>query len=43
MEFETTEDRDYYALHDPGHITFKEKLTEVLDALQVVDFTPDEF
>ena len=43
MEFETVEDRDYYALHDPGHVTFKEKLIGLLDAVHIIDFTPGEF
>lgn len=43
MEFESAEDRDYYVHDDPVHTEFKKLAGEVLEKVQVVDFTNGMF
>ena len=43
VEFDSTEDRDYYVNNDPTHDEFKKVAGEVLEKAQVVDFTDGVF
>lgn len=39
MEFNNTEDRDYYVRTDPAHMMFTQAAKPFIDKVQVVDFT----
>ena len=43
MEFESTEDRDYYVHSDPVHDEFKKMAGNVLEKVIVVDYTDGVF
>lgn len=43
MEFESVEDRDYYALKDPAHLSYGASLGGIVDKVQVVDFDAGAF
>lgn len=43
VEFESAEDRDYYADKDPAHIDFKGFAGPHLAGVKVVDFEPGKF
>ena len=43
VEFDSAEDRDYYAKEDPAHKAFVKELVEVVSKVQVVDFMPGVF
>jgi hypothetical protein len=38
VEFKSVEDRDYYALKDPAHLSYGASLGGIVDKVQVVDF-----
>ncbi|KAH8690115.1 stress responsive A/B barrel domain protein [Talaromyces proteolyticus] len=38
MEFQTTEDRNYYVRADPAHLLFAQSIVPVVAKTQVVDF-----
>ncbi|QKX64581.1 uncharacterized protein TRUGW13939_11756 [Talaromyces rugulosus] len=38
MDFQTSEDRDYYVRADPAHLLFVQSIGSVVDKVQVVDF-----
>jgi hypothetical protein len=40
--FETLQDRDYYVSTDPVHLALGKKLGEVLEKVQVIDFTSSD-
>ncbi|KAJ5519847.1 hypothetical protein N7463_000300 [Penicillium fimorum] len=40
--FETLQDRDYYVSKDPVHLALGKKLGEVVEKVQVIDFTSDQ-
>ncbi|KAI5863725.1 dabb-domain-containing protein [Durotheca rogersii] len=42
-QLENDEDRKYYLETDPAHLEFIESTRDILDRVQVVDFTPGEF
>ncbi|OLN90005.1 hypothetical protein CCHL11_07228 [Colletotrichum chlorophyti] len=43
VEFESTEDRDYYVNKDPAHLAFVKQAGEAILKARVVDFTPGVF
>ena len=43
MEFDNTDDRDYYATKDPIHIGTVKTFVDMVDKLQVIDFTKGVF
>lgn len=43
VEFESTEDRDYYVKSDPVHQSFVAFVGALLEKAIVVDYTPGEF
>jgi TFIIF-interacting CTD phosphatase-like protein len=43
VEFESTEDRDYYVNDDPSHDEFKTLAGKVLEKAQVIDFIDGAF
>lgn len=43
MEFDNSQDRDYYALKDPVHLGTVKQLVEIAEKIQVVDFTDGVF
>ncbi|KAI2616785.1 dabb-domain-containing protein [Hypoxylon sp. NC1633] len=43
MEFENEDDRKYYLEKDPTHLGFIASVKDILDRIQVVDFTPGVF
>lgn len=43
VEFDSREDRDYYALKDPAHLAYAASLGAIVDKVQVVDFSADVF
>ncbi|KAI1760540.1 dabb-domain-containing protein [Hypoxylon sp. FL1150] len=42
-QFETEEDRKYYLEEDPAHKEFVASIKDIVEKVQVVDFTPDVF
>ncbi|KAI0836860.1 dabb-domain-containing protein [Hypoxylon sp. FL0890] len=42
-QFENEEDRKYYIEKDPAHHAFIASVKDILDQIQVVDFTPNVF
>ncbi|KAJ4297522.1 hypothetical protein N0V90_005414 [Kalmusia sp. IMI 367209] len=43
VEFESAEDRDYYAANDPAHDEFKKFAGELLANVKVLDFEPGKY
>jgi Stress responsive A/B Barrel Domain len=43
VEFNSVEDRDYYALKDPLHLAFGAFVGTVVSQVQVVDFISNAF
>ncbi|KAL2109375.1 hypothetical protein VUR80DRAFT_2541 [Thermomyces stellatus] len=43
IEFESTEDRDYYVKTDPAHQSFMALARTVVERAIVVDYTPGQF
>ncbi|KAI9757461.1 MAG: hypothetical protein M1815_000987 [Lichina confinis] len=43
VEFETEQDRTYYAKEDPAHLDYVKSVMPVLEAITVVDFAPGVF
>ncbi|KAI1497123.1 stress responsive A/B barrel domain protein [Biscogniauxia marginata] len=43
FQFESEEDRKHYLEKDPAHLEFVASIQDILDAAQVVDFTPGVF
>lgn len=43
VEFESTEERDYYITGDPEHMAFGQFVRDTLEDITVFDFTPGEF
>ncbi|KAI1385368.1 dabb-domain-containing protein [Hypoxylon trugodes] len=42
-QFDNEEDRKYYAEKDPAHFEYIASVKDLLEKIQVVDFTPDVF
>ncbi|KAI1136406.1 dabb-domain-containing protein [Hypoxylon sp. FL0543] len=42
-QFENEEDRNYYVDKDPAHLAFVASIKDMVDKIQVIDFTPDVF
>ena len=40
VEFESEGDRDYYVKEDPAHQAFVKGVSEIVEKIHVVDFTP---
>lgn len=43
VEFETEQDRTYYAKEDPAHLDYVKSVLPVLESVTVVDFAPGVF
>lgn len=43
VEFEKTEDRDYYTQKDPAHAEFVKSVKENLSGIAVFDYEPGKF
>ncbi|KAF2204255.1 hypothetical protein GQ43DRAFT_365022 [Delitschia confertaspora ATCC 74209] len=43
LQFENTEDRDYYVDEDPAHAAFKKQAAAILEKSQVIDFKDNVF
>ncbi|KAI0023980.1 stress responsive A/B barrel domain protein [Xylariomycetidae sp. FL0641] len=43
FQFDNEEDRRYYIEKDPAHIEFVASIQDIVDRVQVVDFTPGVF
>lgn len=41
--FKDEEDRRYYLEEDPAHLAFVESLTEIIQNVRVVDYSPGVF
>ncbi|KAI4595597.1 hypothetical protein KJ359_006586 [Pestalotiopsis sp. 9143b] len=42
-QFDSEEDRTYYLEKDPAHLSFVKSIGEIVDKVQVIDFTPGVF
>ncbi|KAI1371960.1 dabb-domain-containing protein [Hypoxylon crocopeplum] len=43
LQFENEEDRKYYLEKDPAHLEFGASIKDIIEKVQVVDFTPGAF
>ncbi|KAF7526196.1 hypothetical protein G7054_g10854 [Neopestalotiopsis clavispora] len=42
-QFDNEEDRAYYLEKDPAHLAFVKSIGDIIDKVQVIDFTPGVF
>ncbi|KAF2686937.1 hypothetical protein K458DRAFT_363353 [Lentithecium fluviatile CBS 122367] len=43
VEFDNTEDRDYYLNKDPAHLSFVKNAGPIINSVKVLDFEPGKF
>ncbi|SPJ78808.1 uncharacterized protein FTOL_07199 [Fusarium torulosum] len=42
IQFDNTDDRDYYALKDPAHLAVVEELGPLVEKVQIIDLPRDD-